>query len=589
MKVALVNMPFAARWHPSIQLAICKTILNGLEVESDTFHLNLDYFRKTNRSNVIISGAPITLLLAEWVFARKLWGNRTKPDDEFEKRFITYGDGFIKHKLDNPDRFIKMRDMAGSFIDEIVSTKSWNKYDVVGFTCSSAQLIPSLCLAKHIKDKYPHIITMFGGMGIFESNAFELMSHTDWIDYMFIGEADHSLCKVMQFLMGQRDSLSEVKGVVYRDDGLKYNGVDSVEVQNIVFPDYSDFFKQIDDYSDIAPEKKNLALPYEMSRGCSYAKNKPCKFCSIEPYLFGSRSKDADVVERDINSLYDKWGDHFRCFAFTDLLSTPKAIRATFPRFKKLAEQGVRFRLESRPTLKPEDLRIMREGGLNKLFLGIESLHPKMIKLMKKGLSVTQSISTLKWSKHYRIKVFWNILIQIPFEEEQWYDEMYETIRKIGHFSPPKGVPAISIQRFGTYYQEQLLSGFKPDPHYQYQYPSYMNLNKIAYTFTYDEDKYTIGPERAEEFRKRVKLLFRKSHLRFISRLTIDDTRSTWETQHAISESQRELLKKCSVPVPLRQLNSADLQILDEKGLIIMLEGKALSVVEVEEDDLRYL
>lgn len=569
-------MPFAPRHLSSIQLAICKTVLDSLDIASDTFYFNLEFIKRTRCfSNVVCSDSPRNQLCWEWVFAQKLWIVNDPADS-------------VYRSLKNTRRLKQMRSNAHKMIDDLSEQISWNSYDVVAFTCTFSQLIPSLCLAKHIKQKYPGITIMFGGMEIFEDLALEYMKHLNWVDYMFVGEADRSLHKVMTLLKNNETDFSGVKGIFYRFDGeIRFHGVDKVPADAMIYPDYSGFFEQINKYKandGVVVEEKNIILTYEMSRGCSYAAKQVCKFCSIESYQIGGRPKDVNIIVNDIYSLYNKWKGQFRIFGFTDLLSDTKELRYIFPKFKKLQDVGIRFRTELKSILKPEDLRILREGGINWLFAGVESLSPEAIKSMKKGISVIQSISFLKWCKYYSIKVKWNMLTHVPFEKEEWYDDIDETMKKIQHFQGPFCIQPIVLPRFGAYLNE--VPNVKPCVAYKNIYPKYFNIQNVAYHFEYDSNGVVAGQDRINKTRELSAQLFQKGHLRFVDKFTIRDARDKRNpTVIEITESQHNILKQCLVPLPSRHVNGDGLEELVEKSLIIQMEGKSLSLVEIEDED----
>lgn len=57
------------------------------------------------------------------------------------------------------------------------------------------------------------------------------------------------------------------------------------------------------------------------------------------------------------------------------------------------------------------------------------------------------------------------------------------------------------------------------------------------------------------------------------------------DTLWNITKSQRDVLKKCTIPIPSRQLSEYDMNELVEI-LIIQLEGKSLSLVEIGDVDV---
>lgn len=570
MKVALVNMPTAVPNIPSIQLGILKTLLNRLGISSDTYNLNIEYARRLGvRGFATYAELALTAASEHW-FARNLWGDAVdlrEGEDEASHQNLT--DQFVKDMLEFP----------------------WGDYEVIGFT-ATFQSTPALCLGYHIKKSHPGVTLMYGGSSFFESAALEYMKHCDWVDYTFVGEAEYSFLVVMECLCESRDLPEGLKGVIFRRNGeLVFNGADQVDIEDSPCPDYSDFFDQLKDNGDVI---RTAYVPYEASRGCWYGEMKHCTFCSLN-HIMTFRSKDPDMVYEDIGSLFEKWSEHFFYLVFSDNILDKSYLKTLLPRLSKFKDlYKMRLLGEIKPDMKPHEIRILSEAGFRMVQTGIENFHPGFLKLLAKAQSILRMISALKWCSYYGIYVTYNLLHGIPFEQEEWYEEQFEVIKKISHLRLPGKLCAVSLQRFGVYYQQNLLKNMTPIRHYRYFVPKHMDLNQIAYYFEYDESvlckNHPIGP--TEQFieedpppRRRI--------LRFqTDRLIVDRRKNNQTKSYEISESQFELLKFCVIPQSLREIrkrfSEADIEVLESYDVLLCMEGKALSLVELTKEDVKH-
>ncbi len=569
MKVALINMPFASRERPSIQLGILKSILNSLEVESDTFYFNREFAERIGHSSYYILASKSPRLLPEWIFARKTWGERRLVDTGYE-----HFDGEHEARFE-----------AEKFIDEIVNSRDWNEYEIIAFTCVFDQISSALCLGRHIKTKFPNIITMYGGANLFESATLEFLSKVDWMDIVFTGEAEESFRAVMQSLRDGEPLPPSIKGFAYKDgkDVVCHGSSILHDMNQSPCPDYSDFFNLIG-------KEESVTMPYETARGCWYGEKKQCKFCSLNLEGMEFRHKSPENSYKDIVHLWKKWGEYKidRIYIVDNILEK-SYIQTLLPMLKG---EGIKFFWEVKPDMTGREIETLANAGVTCVQPGIENFDRDLIRIQDKGQSVLNCVTLLKWCKYFNIRVSYNLLTQIPFEEDEWIDRQLLFMRKLTHFRPPNTCD-ISIERFGVYYQKNLLSDIRPLHEYNYIYPEHIDLDKIAYYFDYDIDRHTCGSKKlmTESLIYRWKVGGWRS-LRFVSETTILDRRFSEKRVHDLSIRDREIVKFCTEPTTKKEIQSRfDLYKMDhliEKDLIEHMEGKYLSLVEIEDGDLSY-
>jgi radical SAM superfamily enzyme YgiQ (UPF0313 family) len=375
---------------------------------------------------------------------------------------------------------------------------------------------------------------------------------------------------------------------MYKRDGeVFYEGLDEPDINTIDLPDLSDFYNQVSKYRDVISLKAAM-LPYESSRGCWYGEKKQCKFCALFPEgkaKIHFRCKDPEIARKQILYLKETWRDVHIRFHLVDAILNKDYIRTLMP---DLVGCDLRFECEIKPNLKPDEIKACKEAGFTRLILGIEAFHPGFLKLLDKGQAVLTCINTLKWCKYYDIHREYNLLYDVPFEKAEWYSLQFEVLKKIAHLGLPKRFQPVGILRFSVYTEEKLLLGMKPHSDYDYLYPDYMNKENIAYRYVYDHS-IVAPPSTRQPMVEWLSQQNNRSFVRFEGQKVIDgrtETSSTFD----LSDREYKLLRACSVPVAQRIVNSCfapeDIEPMIEKGLLLAMEGKYLSLVEIDEEDV---
>ena len=141
------------------------------------------------------------------------------------------------------------------------------------------------------------------------------------------------------------------------------------------------------------PGERNSYL-LQVTVGCSH---NACAFCGMYKDKRYHVRPIRDVLE-DILMAKNYYGDVSRVFLCDgdaiglpteDLLRILHALRLTFPSLEKVAAYA-----GPKPTLKktPEELRALREAGLTRVYLGVESGSDELLKEMVKGVTAEEML-----------------------------------------------------------------------------------------------------------------------------------------------------------------------------------------------------
>lgn len=307
--------------------------------------------------------------------------------------------------------------------------------DVVGFQCYTFDLKfvkAALAAVKNINKK---IITAVGGPHPSAMPSETMRYLGEDADFLFKGEAEVAFPKLLDIIGKGSGDLASVPGLVWREGGqVKSNAASFIEDLDAVGLPAWDLIRP-EDY----PESQHGAFfrkfpiaPIMITRGCPY----PCAFCAGKVVSGNKiRKRSIESVLGEIKTLYKDHG--IREFHVIDDNFTMDASYAKeFLRGLKglgldmswAVPNGVRME-----TLDLEILKLMKDTGLYLISLGIESGSDEILRLMRKGNTVSKIRECVRMINDSGIDVAGFFILGYPGETE-------ESIRKTIKFSLELGL-----------------------------------------------------------------------------------------------------------------------------------------------------
>ena len=170
---------------------------------------------------------------------------------------------------------------------------------VAGFSSTFQQNVASFALARRLKQRYPHIMTVFGGANFDGEMGAELVRTVECIDVAVIGEGDETFPRLLSALADGAD-LGTVPGLARRlGESVQVTPPASapVRLDDLPAPDYEEYFQHAEDLG-ILPRvgHRNVWLPIETARGCWWGARHHCTFCGLNAASMSFRSKAAERV-----------------------------------------------------------------------------------------------------------------------------------------------------------------------------------------------------------------------------------------------------------------------------------------------------
>jgi ribosomal peptide maturation radical SAM protein 1 len=487
MKIALVVMPFAAAHRPSLAVGLLQAALRRRAIECDAFYFNVMMDRLLDRQT------------SEF-FAT---GQRFSNWDSYQREVLdhpVWGVGQASRAF-----LVELLEMAPLFLRLAFESRKWGDYDLVGFTSTFEQTMPSLCLARMIRAAHPHVLIALGGANFEADMGQPYLEQFDFVDFVSTAEADVSfpqLCANLQALKeGRAPQLEVPAGILYRDEGIfpavaasSPEPVMPVVMDDLPTPDYADFFREARQSEPQSGDESRAWqewVPIEASRGCWWGQKAHCTFCGLNGETMTFRRKSWSRVVQEIAEMVDAYG----CtrLQFTDNILGMEYFHDLLPYWAERGDATCKY-FEVKSNLRRSQLEMLSRAGVTLVQPGIESLSDTTLRLMRKGVSAAQNIAFMRWCAELGITSLWNILFAFPGEPLEDFPAMLALLRKITHLPAPTGIAPIRMDRFSPNYTRWKELGFAriaPMPAYRHIFPfDGADLERLAYYFTYEHDQF---------------------------------------------------------------------------------------------------
>jgi ribosomal peptide maturation radical SAM protein 1 len=490
-------MPFIAHFRPSIQLGLLKAIASSHGFPVETFHLNLDFARQVGPEPYEgICNYGRNLGLGEWLFSVAAFGEEA-PDhgrrllEHCLEQYPTYTNRLLAALNQSEEYLFALRDRGvPEYLDRMMETVPWDRFEVVGFTATFQQNAASFALAARIKREFPSVKVLFGGANFEGEMGVELVRSIPCIDYAVIGEGDTAFPEFLIALQEGRDP-AEVAGVACRRNGVvsePRNRPLFRQLDNLPFPDYDEYFERAERLGLVPAwqRRRKVEVPFESARGCWWGQKHHCTFCGLNGKGIAFRGKSPERVLEELGQAAKRY--RTSRFSAVDNILDMSYLKTFLPR---LVEEGAGYDLfyELKANLTREQIALLKDAGVRCVQPGIESLNSHVLDLMGKGTTGIRNVNTLRWARYYGIDVVWNILYGFPGERAEDYRQQEEIIRRIPHLEPPNAFGRILLERFSPMFSDRAsypVRYMRPQASYGYVYPEHVDLEQVAYTFDYE-------------------------------------------------------------------------------------------------------
>ena len=190
----------------------------------------------------------------------------------------------------------------------------------------------------------------------------------------------------------------------------------------------------------IRPPSEAGSLLLRVVRGCHWNR---CQFCGIyEAYGQPFETRPMEDVLEDIDLLKQHWGDYPRTAFLGDadplerpadyLVPIVSRLRERFPTVERVTAYA---RASSLYTKSIEDLERLREHGLDRVHVGLETGSDALLRFHKKGISQKVLIESGKKVRKAGIELSYYVLLGLG-GTERWEEHITETAKVINQTCP---------------------------------------------------------------------------------------------------------------------------------------------------------
>jgi ribosomal peptide maturation radical SAM protein 1 len=598
-------MPWHAVGRSSLAIGVLRAacVENGLPAPSTyygglrfaEFLLECSDGKLTPYEYMAVSDVGFTHCLGDWVFAGALNG----PEFGIE------GMAGYAARQGIPMRWVNaMREYADAFCDLVVDELIAADPELVGFSTTFMQNVPSLAVARRLKQRRPDIALLFGGGNCDGPMGVALHREFGFVDLVLRGEADETFPQLLRVLAagdaGDTDALGAVPGLCWRDaEGRPRVNQPArlVPPANIVKPDFDDWSAAFDaspisGYVD--PE-----LVVESSRGCWWGQVHQCTFCGLNGTSMAFRAKSSAAFVDELTDLVHR--NRVLNVMMADNILEPDYLRDALPR---LAGGGwdLCVYYELKANLTTDQVGTLAASGVRLVQPGIESFVDDVLDRMDKGVRAVHNVRTMRDFQSAGLTVTWNWLYGFPGEQEASYAPVLAQLPALVHLQPPSSTARIEMDRFSPYFENPSL-GFPeraPAEPYRYVYDlSERQLQDLVYLF--DTPPQGLTEEQVAPLKEAVEAWIRHYPASSLHQLEADgiivlrDRRVGWPAADHLLEAPREraawreLEHGRSAQGLLRRLAQADqpwdidglthwLGELRERGLVFTEGGRWVSL-----------
>ncbi|RDU22713.1 B12-binding domain-containing radical SAM protein [Anaerosacchariphilus polymeriproducens] len=272
--------------------------------------------------------------------------------------------------------------------------------------------IPSIQIARYIKQERPDITIIFGNQWVL-NNDIEIINSFNFIDYVIRGEGELTLADLLNKI-DTNSNVEMVNGITFRYKEQAQRTEERQLIENLddlPILDLKCMYPKIDQFT---PSPYGGHYGYlEFGRGCPYG----CSFCSST--YFWKRNVRTYSVERTINDIQFLINNGFDFIEFTyDNFGTNRNEIITF--CNELINNDINIKYSIRCRLDYLDLEIihlLKRSGCIDVLVGLESASQDAINKIGKNLDFSSAKETIAILIDNGIVVRGSYVIGLPFED----------------------------------------------------------------------------------------------------------------------------------------------------------------------------
>jgi radical SAM superfamily enzyme YgiQ (UPF0313 family) len=245
------------------------------------------------------------------------------------------------------------------------------------------QVLPAFYIASLIKKYSPQTYVAIGGPFVsLHFNEIENKDLFNIVDSFILDEGELPLEKLYYELQKDNPILSEIPNLVWCDGKkiIKNKTAPPLTLDKLTCPDYG--VMPLDEYQE---DREKMIYSFRLSRGCYWQQ---CSFCRTDIFFCKNYAQpEYKSVFEALLEAYEKY--RAKRFLFSDESAHPNLLEYIS---KKILEHklDISWFTHSRfhESLNREKFELFKKANCSYISLGLESYNDRILKLMKKGITV---------------------------------------------------------------------------------------------------------------------------------------------------------------------------------------------------------
>lgn len=325
-------------------------------------------------------------------------------------------------------------------------------YDVVGISAWTDFWYQAITMAKKLKEKYPNTHIVMGGphVNIFPKEVLEF----DPVDSIIVGDGEIPMVGLLNKLSSNVKNNDQIPGVYFQ--GIKYKDYVPYiceDLDKLPIPDRK--LLPFEKYTSVLSHEKYITSMIT-SRGCPYS----CVFCKLKFQKPVRRS--AENVIKEFEIIHRLGIREIEIYDDTFNLDHQRTIDIC----KGILDNKIEMKWSIRDRVdrvREDVLAYLKKAGCCRIHLGIESGSNKIIKNIKKHVSIEQARNAVSLAQKYNFIILTYFMYGLPGET---LSDAEQTLNFALELDTDYAEFAITIPYPGTeLYETALKSGVIPS-HY---------------------------------------------------------------------------------------------------------------------------
>ena len=295
------------------------------------------------------------------------------------------------------------------------------KPELVGITCQTALFYNTLKLAKRIKQEFPNVPIIVGGVhGSYRPHDF---FESPDINVIVRGEGEITLSELVEYYQHKNRKLKDIKGITFKENNEIIDTPSRELIQNLdVLPMPAIDLLSLEKYR-VSPDNYlggRVGL-ITTSRGCPFN----CIFCACKQAFNRTyRARDLNKVFKEID-YYIKNYQISELFIMDDCFALEKKRAIEF--CDKMIQAGYNKKIlwwcQTRVDIVDKELlEKMKEAGCKIVSFGIESGVQKLLDIISKRTTLEQIKKAVKLAKKVGLEPRGSFILGLP--EETFADSL---------------------------------------------------------------------------------------------------------------------------------------------------------------------